>query len=131
MGIGAINTKEQTYQSAYQTTSADATGSFAESLSAAAQTVSEKLNAGETPTKDELLSALSDRADQILEKVKNGDTETSYQIGGQSFTNTEWKKLLTKFDGTQEKLREALTERIEKQKEQAAEKEVKQPADAS
>lgn len=37
-------------------------------------------------------------ADRIREKIKNGDTEVTYQIGGQSFTEKEWNKLVEKMD---------------------------------
>ena len=47
--------------------------------------------------------------------------EPSYQIGAQSFTEKEWDRFLEKFDSLEEKIRELVKERIEKQKETAEE----------
>ena len=45
----------------------------------------------------------------------------SYQIGSQSFTEKEWDRFLEKFDSLEEKIRELVKERIEKQKATAEE----------
>ena len=57
---------------------------------------------------------LSERKNEIYEKVKNGDTEESFQIGGSSFTEKEWDKLLAEVDDITEKMREAMREEHEK-----------------
>ena len=36
--------------------------------------------------------------ENIYNKMKNGETEESFQIGGQSFSMKEWEKLLDSFD---------------------------------
>ena len=41
---------------------------------------------------------ISERRNEIYEKLKNGDTEESFQIGGSSFTEKEWDKLLSEVD---------------------------------
>ena len=47
--------------------------------------------------------------------------DPSYQIGSQSFTEKEWDRFLEKFDSLEEKIRELVKERIEKQKAAAEE----------
>ena len=56
----------------------------------------------------------SERKNEIYEKVKNGDTEESFQIGGSSFTEKEWDKLLAEVDDITEEMREAMREEHEK-----------------
>ncbi len=50
----------------------------------------------------DFMQQIRDKKEEILEKVKNGDTEPSFQIGSQSFTQKEWDKLLKAFDGPEE-----------------------------
>lgn len=57
---------------------------------------------------------LSERKNEIYEKVKNGDTEESFQIGGSSFTEKEWDKLLAEVDDITEEMWEAMREEHEK-----------------
>ena len=57
---------------------------------------------------------LSERKNEIYEKVKNGDTEESFQIGGSSFTEKEWDKLLSEVDDITEEMREAMREEHQK-----------------
>ncbi|MDE6627599.1 MAG: hypothetical protein K2K56_14685 [Lachnospiraceae bacterium] len=65
---------------------------------------------GKTLTREEMLQMLSQRREEIYEKIKNNDTETSFQIGSQSFTVREWNKLLEQFDSVQEEIREQMRE---------------------
>lgn len=55
--------------------------------------------------------------------LKNGETEPSFQIGGQSFTEKEWNRLIDKIDKYIEQVRAEQAERVEKQKEEELEKE--------
>lgn len=48
--------------------------------------------------------------EQIFIKIQNGDTETSYQIGSQSFTEKEWETFLEKFDSIEEAIQELMKE---------------------
>lgn len=61
-------------------------------------------------TKEEMLQMISDKMEEISEKVKNNETETSFQIGGQSFTEKEWNKILEQFDAAQREIREQMRE---------------------
>lgn len=66
---------------------------------------------------------LMEKKEEILEKIRNGNTEATYQIGAQSFTETEWDKFLENFDETEEVIRELMRERHEKQEAEQIEKE--------
>ncbi len=57
---------------------------------------------------------MSERRNEIYEKLKNGDTEESFQIGGSSFTEKEWDKLLSEVDDITEEMREAMREEQQK-----------------
>lgn len=50
----------------------------------------------------DFMQQIRDKKEEILEKIKNGDTEPSFQIGSQSFTQKEWDKLLKAIDGSKE-----------------------------
>lgn len=50
------------------------------------------------------------KIEELTEKVKNGDTEPAYQIGGQAFTEEDWDKFLGRFDKLQEKIRKEMEE---------------------
>lgn len=64
-------------------------------------------------TTEELMERIQEEMDKIREKVKNGDTEVSFQIGGESFTIKEWDKLLDKFDSAQDAVRKLMEEKEE------------------
>lgn len=57
-------------------------------------------------SRHELLLCIQDRKDEIIKKIKNGETEESFPIGGASFTNSEWEKLLKKVDKNIEEIKE-------------------------
>jgi len=56
-------------------------------------------------TSEEIMQILHGKAEEIYEKIKNGETEPSYQIGKCSFTEKQWDKMLEKFDAVQEMFR--------------------------
>lgn len=70
---------------------------------------------------------LQEKCEEILQKLKDGETEPSYQIGAQSFTEREWDTMLRKFDADQEAVREQMRARFEKleKKREAREREVR------
>ncbi len=69
-----------------------------------------------TEKNQDLRSEFSAAVQEIYDKVKNGDTEESIPIGGQSFTVKEWDKMMRRFDRIQEGIRESIEEEIEKRK---------------
>lgn len=50
------------------------------------------------------------KIEEIFVKIQNGDTEPTYQIGSQSFTEKEWEEFLDKFDSVEEAIQELMTE---------------------
>lgn len=70
----------------------------------------------------DFMAALQSKKAEIVEKIKNGDTEESFQIGGKSYTDKEWKKLVKRFDKNIDEIKEEQEERAEEAKaEKAAE----------
>lgn len=76
---------------------------------------------------EDLRGFLQDKISEIAEKVKKGDTEIAYQIGGQAFTEKEWNKLIDQIDKNIDDIKEEQEERAEKQEEERlSEEQVKQ-----
>lgn len=89
----------------------------AEKASAEGKTAGEKL------TREEMFERIAERTQEIYEKIKNNDTEPSFQIGSQSFTVREWDKLLERFDAVQKETREKMRQEQEKRQKEAIIKE--------
>ena len=53
------------------------------------------------------MDTLQNRMEEIVEKVKHGDTEQTYQIGTQTFTESEWDKLIEKMDQNIEAIKQS------------------------
>lgn len=62
----------------------------------------------------ECMEFLRGKSEEILEKLRNGETEVSYPIGAEFYTEKEWDKLLKKFDDIQEDVRQKMEERFRK-----------------
>lgn len=75
-------------------------------------------NVGTSDDQKEVEKRISDKINEILTKIKNGETEPSFQIGAKSYTQKEWDKLLERFDSIEENIRESMREEQEKLKEQ-------------
>ena len=56
-------------------------------------------------SKEDLIQSLQDKRNEIYKKLQDGNTETTFQIGGQSFSLKEWDKLLEKFDAVQDSIK--------------------------
>lgn len=56
---------------------------------------------------------LQEKISEISAKIRNGDTEQTYQIGGQAFSEKEWEELLEKFDSVQDAIGELMREEQE------------------
>lgn len=72
----------------------------------------------------ECMAFLREQSVEILEKLRKVETEVSYPIGGESYTEKEWDKLLKKFDDIQEDVRRKMEERFKKREEKEEEKEI-------
>ena len=66
----------------------------------------------------DLRKFISNKKNEIYEKLKNGDTEISIPIGAQSFTEEEWDKLLEKIDNITDEMKEAMREEYQKEVEE-------------
>lgn len=58
--------------------------------------------------REELLQLISEHREEILKKLKNGETGVKIPIGSMSLTEEEWEKLLKSFDDAQEKIQESI-----------------------
>lgn len=72
----------------------------------------------------ECMEFLRGKSEEILVKLRTGETEVSYPIGAESYTEKEWNKLLKKFDDIQEDVRQKMEERFRKLAEKEEEKRV-------
>lgn len=65
---------------------------------------------------------LRKKMEEILKKIQSGDTEPTYRIGAQTFTEKEWDEFLERFDSLEDAIRELMRERFEKEEEEREEK---------
>lgn len=80
---------------------------------------SDDSNSKSKSASEEYSKALADYAQTVKDKIENGETETSYQIGGQSFTEKEWEKLISKIDKSIDTIKEEVKAEAEQEKEKA------------
>lgn len=64
-------------------------------------------------SKADYMKKVQEKIEEIYQKLISGDTEVSYQIGGESMTEKEWEMLLAKFDNIQEDISELAREEQE------------------
>ncbi len=69
---------------------------------------------GQPVSTAELMQVLTSKRQEILEKLWRGETEPSYAIGGSSFTEKEWERLIEKVDAVLDAIREAMEEEQKK-----------------
>lgn len=62
----------------------------------------------------EMRQVIQEKIDEIFTKLQTGDTEPSFQIGAQSFTEKEWDEFLAKFDSLQDAIRKLMEEERER-----------------
>ena len=53
---------------------------------------------------------LEEKMNEIFAKIQSGNTEPTFQIGSQSFTEKEWEEFLDKFDSVEEAIQELMKE---------------------
>ena len=75
-------------------------------------------------TRTEAIDLLQERRSQILEKLKNGETETAVVTGGNAFTETVWNKMLENLDDYLDEVKEEQEIRFAKMDEEQEEKEL-------
>ncbi len=64
------------------------------------------------PMTEELMDYIRGKMQEIYSKIKSGDTEKSYTIGGASYTEKEWERLIEEFDTAEEGIREEIAAEI-------------------
>lgn len=52
----------------------------------------------ENMSRQELLKCIADRKEEMAQKIKDGEIEESFAIGGASYTNKEWDRLIGRVD---------------------------------
>ena len=80
------------------------------------------VNAVTKMTRSELMECISNRKNEIAEKLKTGETEPTFAIGAESYTCKEWDHFIRKFDKTLDAIKDEQEERRE-----AMEEEHKEP----
>lgn len=61
---------------------------------------------------------IHNKINEMAEKIKNGDTEPTFQIGGGTYTKKEWEQLLEKVDRSIDKVKEEIEEEDEEKTEE-------------
>lgn len=75
---------------------------------------------------DSAMDLIRQKKQEILYKIQHGETEEKIQIGGSSFSEKEWDKLLSKVDSSLKAFQDA-----EKEKEKQAEEKMKKGEDST
>lgn len=76
----------------------------------------------ESSEDNDFMEALRKRKEEILQKVKNGETEPSFQLGAQAFTVKQWNKLMKRIDEAIDDIQETAEQKKEQQEEQVKKK---------
>lgn len=66
---------------------------------------------------------ISDKIDDLYEKIRKGEAVPSFQIGARTFTLEEWEKFLKQFDSLQDAIRQLIEEEKEAREKEAKEDE--------
>lgn len=70
---------------------------------------------------EDYLQLLRDKIGEMYDKVENNETEESFQIGANSFTQAQWDRLLLEFDDIQDTIKELMREEHAKRQAQSLE----------
>ncbi|MCQ2535573.1 MAG: hypothetical protein MJ110_01240 [Lachnospiraceae bacterium] len=120
MGIDALNGFGSLQYQKLNKTAAASDESFAEKMNEKTTPVSSSEQKEDVTllTRYELMARVRNHIEMMQEKLENNDVEKKFQVGGMSFTEREWDKLLSNFDEQEDALRKAVEEEIEKSKEE-------------
>lgn len=129
MDIGLINTySNDKYYQGYQTKAKSNNDRFYDEVSkkntesSFVKENADEVNRSSQTSKQEvdtkeLYEKIAEWKDNVIEKIKKGETEEKIQIGSQALTQTEWNEMLEHFDEAEEELRELVEEDIKEQEE--------------
>ncbi len=70
------------------------------------------------------MKMIGSRKNEILEKVKKGETEPVIQIGAQAYTEKQWKRMMESFDESEKDIADQIKEALEEARKQRAKGEV-------
>lgn len=87
---------------------ASAQEEFSKNQGWAGRLIEDASGEGKKLSREELMQALAERRDEILKKLKNGDTGVKIPIGSLNLTQEKWDKLIKSFDKAQEKIQESI-----------------------
>ena len=92
-------------------------GLYNQAIDAMREAKNEAMGVSEPETSEDSIfrQMLVEYMAEMIEKIKNGDTEQEFQIGSISLTLKEWDELIDKFDDLEEEMREAIRDEIKKQ----------------
>lgn len=79
---------------------------FSKNRGSTSELIDEVTKDGRKYSKEELLQIIGEHREEILKKLKNGDTGVKIPIGSLCLTEEEWEKLLDSFDEAQDKIKE-------------------------
>ncbi len=77
---------------------------------------------GTVGVREQAAELIAERKAMILDKVKRGETEVSIPTGADSYTGSEWDKLMRKIDESLEMTKEEQEKRFGRKKEEMEEK---------
>lgn len=84
---------------------------FSARQSSTGQLIREASQDGKQLNREELMQLLAEHREEILKKIKNGDTGVKIPIGSMWLTEEEWEKLLDSFDEAQDEIEENIREK--------------------
>ena len=102
-------------------TGAGSGASFSEAFSQAADSLEKTSRSNISVSSEEsesiqtdMLNVIQDKMREIQTKLENGETDPTFQIGGRSFTDKQWKELIHKIDKFQEQNKKKIENESEK-----------------
>lgn len=69
---------------------------------------------------EEIMKMIDSRKNEILEKVKKGETEPVIQIGAQAYTEKQWKRMMESFDESEKDIADQIKEALVEARKQRA-----------
>lgn len=84
---------------------------FSKNQGTVSELIGDATKADSKLSREELLQIISGHREEILKKIKNGETGVKIPIGSLWLTEEEWEKLLDSFDEVQEKIQETVREK--------------------
>lgn len=79
---------------------------FSKNRGSTSELINEVTKDGRKYSREDLLQIIGEHREEILKKLKNGDTGVKIPIGSLCLTEEEWEKLLDSFDEAQDKIKE-------------------------